>query len=114
MARSSTKFREPDFRSATHLAWRGLGNPLSDANVAGARFCTNVRVAPLFSDNLGRVGNSVYRVEVRVYWLREGSAPINGSTFCNEGNDVLAALGQRPDVYQMIYQTSAVRQHSLL
>jgi hypothetical protein len=86
----------------------GLGNPVASADQA--RFCVNVRVSPLFTNAMGRTGNGVVRTEIRVYWLRDGATPLG--PFCAEEPAVLAALGNRPDLYQIVYQTAGVRQHS--
>lgn len=88
------------------------GNALSDttADKKLTRFCTNVRLSWLFPNTMSMAGNGVLRAEIRVYWLREGASPI--ATFCNEDPSQTSALGLRPDLYQFVYVTTAVRQHS--
>jgi prepilin-type N-terminal cleavage/methylation domain-containing protein len=94
----------------------GLGNPLSDsaADKAQVRFCSNVRVSWLFPTTMGRAGNGVLRAEIRVFWLRDGVKTLNGSQFCSEDDGVLSLMAQNPEIYQFVYQTVALRQHSQL
>jgi prepilin-type N-terminal cleavage/methylation domain-containing protein len=98
-------------------AFDALGNPLSDttADLAKARFCTHVRTDWLFP-NTGRVGNAVVRAEIRVFWLRDGSSPLNNGAFCASAQTQSDAtqIGQRTDLYHFVYETVAVRQHLLI
>ncbi|HVY27710.1 MAG TPA: prepilin-type N-terminal cleavage/methylation domain-containing protein [Polyangiaceae bacterium] len=91
-----------------------LGNPLKDTpeDQALTRFCTNVRLTPLPLDTMGLAGNGVLRAEIRVYWLRDGASPT--LPFCTEDAAQAALLGLRSDLYQFVYITTAVRQHSTI
>lgn len=99
-------------------AFDSLGNPLTDsvADQARARFCTHVRMSWLYPNN-GTVmsGNAMLRAEVRVFWLREGSAPLDSTTsMCAvaQTQAQTAAIGLATDRYHFVYQTVGVRQHS--
>jgi prepilin-type N-terminal cleavage/methylation domain-containing protein len=91
-----------------------LGNPLTDAaaDQALTRFCTNVRLTPLPLDTMGMAGNGVLRAEIRIYWLRDGASPT--VPFCTETGAQITLLGLQPDIYQFVYLTTAVRQHSTI
>lgn len=87
-----------------------LGNPV--ANVNQAAFCTHLRLTWLNRDNQGIVGNGLIRAEVRVFWMREGNG--GGATpdpICSPNNDAIA-IGQRPELYHFVYNTSAIRQEA--
>lgn len=92
-------------------AFDGFGTALTPAEVGQglARFCSNVRVKWLFPANMGRTNNGVMRAEIRVYWVREGT---DASKFCTEDDSSLAKLGASPDLYQFVYETVALRDHS--
>jgi len=98
-------------------AFDSLGNPLqdSDADLKKARFCSHVRMSWLFPNGMDRAGNAVLRAEIRVFWLREGSSPLNNGAFCGapatQTPDVVAQIGQSTDRYHFVYETVAVRQH---
>jgi prepilin-type N-terminal cleavage/methylation domain-containing protein len=99
-------------------AFDALANPLSDsaADLAKARFCSHVRMSWLFPNNVGRAGNAVLRAEIRVFWLRDGSSPLNNGAFCDPAQTpaLAAQIGQRTDLYHFVYETVAVRQHLLI
>ena len=93
-------------------AFDALGNPVSDANLAQARFCTHVRMAPLFPDTSG---NGVLRAEIRVFWLRDGEVPLDSTaSMCAASQTPLQAqaIGLATERYRFVYQTVGIRQHS--
>ena len=94
-------------------AFDALGNPLVDASVASARFCTNVRVAPLYPTTMGRIGNGVLRAEIRVFWQRDGQDTADASGLCAapQSDALIKKIDFANDVYHFVYQTVAVRQH---
>lgn len=90
-----------------------LGNPLKDTDDPTlARFCTNVRLTPLPLDSMGMAGNGVLRAEIRIFWVRDGASP--KWAFCTEDTAQTAQLGMQPEVYQFVYVTTAIRQHSTI
>ena len=97
-------------------AFDALGNPLADADVANARFCTHVRMAWLYPDTMGAGGNGMLRAEIRVFWLRDSEGPVGvaGTAFCASNQDaaLITSIGQATDHYHFVYQTVGVRQHS--
>lgn len=114
---NANKWSRPAYVANRQFGGRfdALGNALTDTapDQALTRFCTHVRMSWLFPNTMGMAGNGVLRAEVRVYWLRDGATLPAGSTFCGETDDAqIAAVGLRPDLYQFVYVTTAVRQHS--
>jgi len=96
-------------------AFDGLGNPLTDGNVAQARFCAHVRMSWLYPNTMGVRGNGALRAEIRVFWLKDGAAAIdNTATMCSATQTPAQAknIGLATDVYHFVYQTVGVRQHS--
>ena len=95
-------------------AFDALGNAVADANLSQARFCTHLRMTWLYPDTMGRGGNAMLRAEIRVFWLRDSQAPVNGAAFCAADQDVglVNAIGLATDHYHFVYQTVGIRQHS--
>jgi type IV pilus assembly protein PilV len=96
-------------------AFDALGNPLKDADVAQARFCTHLRMAWLYPSTMGAGGNGMLRAEIRVFWLRDGEVPLDSTTsMCSEAQTATQAknIGLATERYHFIYQTVGVRQHS--
>lgn len=96
-------------------AFDALGNPLTDADDDRplVRFCTNVRLSPLFPNGAGLTGNATLRAEIRVFWIRDGATVTpGGAPFCRESVEQTRTLGLSPDVYRFVYQTVGVRQHA--
>lgn len=95
-------------------AFDALGNPLADANVAQARFCTHVRMTWLYPDTMGVGGNGTLRAEIRVFWLRDSEGPVAVPEFCDATQDAatVTAIGLATDHYHFVYQTVGIRQHS--
>jgi len=94
-------------------AFDALGAPVQAA--ANARFCTHVRLTTLFAETGGLVGgrqtlanNGLARAEVRVFWLRDGAAPIANA--CTQ-QGTITAVADATDVYHRVVKVSAVRQH---
>jgi hypothetical protein len=93
-------------------AFDALGNPLADADVARAHFCTHVRMASLYPTN---AGNGMLRAEIRVFWLRDDEAPLDSNaSMCAvlQTDADVVAIGLATDRYRFVYQTVGVRQHS--
>lgn len=96
-------------------AFDALGNPLADADVGRARFCTHVRMAWLYPSTMGRGGNGMLRAEIRVFWLHESAGPLDSATtMCAAAQTPAQALaiGLATERYRFVYQTVGVREHS--
>jgi type IV pilus assembly protein PilV len=92
-------------------AFDALGNVVPAGSEADAHYCTHVRLSWLYSDSAPTVGNGLIRAEVRVFWLRDGEATIDGKAVCDPGtsaNDVGKAVSH----YHFVYKTSAIRQNT--
>lgn len=88
-----------------------LGNVVSDANVAQARFCTHIRLNWLYPDSSG---NGLIRAEVRVFWLRDGAGGgLTSDAICDPKNNAVA-IGQAFDRYHFVYQSTAIKQETAL
>ncbi len=88
-----------------------LGNVVTDADVANARFCTNIRLSWLYPDT---AGNGLIRAEVRVFWLREGAGGgINNNSVCDPKNNA-TTIGQAFDKYHFVYEATAIKQETSL
>lgn len=100
----------PDFSPSEDFgpAFDALGQPLPEARAGEAVFCTHVRVVPLISE-VASPGNGLLRVDVRVFWPRDGEVQDTG--FCTTSGDV-NAIGQAPSRYHFVYKSTAVRQTS--
>jgi type IV pilus assembly protein PilV len=93
-----------------------LGAPIADGD--NARFCTHVRLTSLFDQAGGEsisgrqtlAGNGLARAEVRVFWLRDGAAPIDGAC-SNNDSGTIADVAAATDRYHQVFKVSAVRQH---
>lgn len=89
-------------------AFDAIGNPLSEND--NARFCVDLRLAPLTSTN---TGGGMVRVEVRVMWLRDEPIISDGddalSSACSMSSlDATATTATR--AMQFVFMSSAVRQ----
>jgi Tfp pilus assembly protein PilV len=68
-------------------------------------FCVHIRLTPLF---IAPAGNGLTRTDVRVFWPREGVAPVAGDcTNAGTIDEVASSL----DRYHFVYRTGAVRQN---
>lgn len=95
-------------------AFDALGNPLPDASAASARFCTHVRMSWLYPTTMSVAGNAVLRAEIRVFWLRDGRAPLDSTaSMCSatQSDAQARAIGLTTDRYHFVYQTVGLRQH---
>jgi prepilin-type N-terminal cleavage/methylation domain-containing protein len=95
-------------------AFDGLGNPLTDANVAQARFCTHLRMAWLYPQGMATGGNAMLRAEIRVFWLKDGETPLDSTaSMCSAAQTPVQAqaIGLATERYRFVYQTVGVRQH---
>ncbi len=88
-------------------AFDALGQPLADAEQAV--FCTHIRVVPLISE-LNSPGNGLLRVDVRVFWPRDGEA--QDAKYCTGAVNPTSDIGQHPEKYHFVYKSTAVRQTS--
>ena len=82
-------------------AFDARGQPVAPAN---AVFCVHVRLTNLFTVP---AGNGLTRTDVRVFWPRDGEAPLAGD--CTSAGTV-AAVAEATDRYHFVYRTGAVRQ----
>jgi type IV pilus assembly protein PilV len=110
-------WQRPAYISAREFgaAFDALGNPLSDANLSQARFCTHVRMAWLYPNTMGVGGNGMLRAEIRVFWLRDGGVPLDSTaTMCSASQTPVqaTAIGLATERYRFVYQTVGIRQHS--
>lgn len=94
-------------------AFDPLGNPLALANLAGARFCVDLRVSPLTTIN---TGGGMKRAEVRVFWLRDqvllnggASAPAHACGFSSQEMDA----ADEASMFHFVFLSTAVRQVGL-
>ncbi len=113
---SSAVWGRPDHNVTRNFgaAFDALGNPLADTALAGARFCTHVRMSWLFRDTMSVAGNGMLRAEIRVFWLRDGSGPLgdNTASMCaKQGDEQVRNIGFATDRYHFVYQTVGLRQH---
>jgi len=97
-------------------AFDALGNPLTDSgtDLAKARFCTHVRMSWLYPTTMGVGGNAMLRAEIRVFWQRDGEAPLDSTaTMCSavQTPAQATAIGLSAGSYYFVYQTVGVRQH---
>lgn len=93
-------------------AFDALGNPLKDEDAGSARFCAHVRQSWLYPNTMAVSGNGMLRAEIRVFWLRDGAAPLEKDALCGKHTEVQAkAIGDATDQYHFVYQTVGVRQH---
>ena len=95
-------------------AFDAMGGPLADTNAANARFCTHVRMSWLYPTTMSVAGNAVLRAEIRVFWLRDGQAPLDSTaSMCSATQSAAQAraIGLTTDRYHFVYQTVGLRQH---
>jgi prepilin-type N-terminal cleavage/methylation domain-containing protein len=112
---SNAIWQRPAYSRGFGAAFDGFGNPLPDEEVAGARFCAHVRMSWLYPNTMAVAGNGVLRAEIRVFWLRDGAAPLDTvQSMCSktQSDDQAAKIGLTTDRYHFVYQTVGLRQHS--
>jgi type IV pilus assembly protein PilV len=81
---------------------------LADTNGA---FCTNIRLSWLYGPPGANVQPPfLIRAEIRVYWLRDGMATVDGEAICHKTTD-LNLVAPAVDRYHFVYVTSAVAQN---
>lgn len=83
-------------------AFDGLGRPVAPAS--DPVFCVHVRLTRLFTNP---IGNGLTRTDVRVFWPRDGEAPIEGD--CTDPSTI-AEVADSTGRYHFVYRTGAVRQ----
>lgn len=95
-------------------AFDALGAPLSDTNadLARAAYCTNIRLSWLYPEDRPVTGNGLIRAEIRVFWLRSGEAGFNNSnaSICQTGIDT-TTIGKSLGQLNFVYHTAGIRQH---
>jgi type II secretory pathway pseudopilin PulG len=80
-----------------------LGQDLDDLAAAGLRYCVNLRVTPLTTDQ------TLMRVEARVFWPRNLTiAP--DAKYCSQAPP--AALDTDTSKYHFVYAATAIRQNA--
>jgi prepilin-type N-terminal cleavage/methylation domain-containing protein len=96
-------------------AFDALGKPLSESELANARFCVHTRFSWLYNSTTV-ANNGVVRAEIRVFWLRDGQPvlqPSKGLCGAQDASEV-TAIGQAVNNYHFLYQTVGIRQHPLI
>jgi hypothetical protein len=83
-------------------AFDGRGRPV--APTANPVFCVHVRLTRLFTNP---IGNGLTRTDVRVFWPRDGEAPIAGDCTNPATIEDVAEAASR---YHFVYRTGAVKQ----
>lgn len=105
----------PDYKTGrVGAAFDALGNPLTDVNAAGARFCVHTRLTWLYN-NPSIANNGVIRAEIRVFWLRDGQPVLNpiANGLCGAQDATqVKAIGQAVNNYHFVYQTVGLRQQA--
>ena len=80
-----------------------LGQDMDTLTAAGLRYCVNLRVTPLTTDQ------TLMRVEARVFWPRNLTVAPDPS-YCNQAPP--AALDTDVTKYHFVYAATAVRQNA--
>jgi hypothetical protein len=76
------------------------------------RYCAHIRLSWLYQDSAGVVvGDGLIRTEVRVFWLRDGQAPLANNPVCS-AEEAPANVGAALDRYHFVYNVSAVRENT--
>lgn len=89
-----------------------LGQPITlPADASQIVFCTHLRLSSLISPNT-QPGNGLIRVEVRVFWPRDGESFNGGAAYCDAAANV-TTIGRSPQAFHFVYKSTAVRQTSL-
>ena len=86
-----------------------LGNPVPQ----NGSFCVDLRISPLTAATAEAEGNGVRRVEVRVYWLREGAVLTPSLTvpaFPCQMAPAQVSLQDQSRLFHFVYLSGAVRQ----
>jgi len=80
-----------------------LGQDMDDLTATGLRYCVNLRVTPLTTDQ------TLMRVEARVFWPRNLTVAPDAN-YCNQAPP--AALDTDITKYHFVYAATAVRQNA--
>jgi hypothetical protein len=91
-------------------AFDALGNPLPQANEADAKFCVDLRLAPLTTNNNG---GGLVRAEVRVIWLRDdGALGADGTANTNASGVSAVSVGDEEESrhFHFVFLSGGVRQ----
>jgi prepilin-type N-terminal cleavage/methylation domain-containing protein len=108
-------WRRPAYKTGrVGAAFDALGKPLTDSELAQARFCVHTRFTWLFNST-GVSNNGVVRAEIRVFWLRDGQripATIPSGLCGAQDAAQVKTIGEAVNNYHVIYQTVGLRQRS--
>jgi prepilin-type N-terminal cleavage/methylation domain-containing protein len=112
-AAGTGEWRQPIYDEGLDFgaAFDALGNVVPPGSEDQAHYCTNLKLTWLYSQSTPTVGNGLIRADVRVFWLREGEATVNGGRVCDAGAST-AEIGEATDRYHFVYKTSAIRQNT--
>lgn len=98
-SRLSNTAPQDDYESA---GFDILGQDMTDLTAAGLRYCVNVRLTPLTTDQ------TLIRAEVRVFWPRN-LAVAPDQAYCNQAPP--ATLDTDTQKYHFVYAVTALRQN---
>jgi prepilin-type N-terminal cleavage/methylation domain-containing protein len=91
-------------------AFDALGNPINPVNLANEVFCSHLRLSWLYPEN-PTSGNGLIRVEVRVFWLRDGQGPpVANTNPCAPGTPTTAVNGAT-STFHFVQKISSVREN---
>jgi prepilin-type N-terminal cleavage/methylation domain-containing protein len=91
-------------------AFDALGNPINPINLANEVFCSHLRLSWLYPPTPGS-GNGLIRIEVRVFWLRDGqSGPVANTNPCAPGTAPTVVTGAT-STFHFVQKISSVREN---
>jgi prepilin-type N-terminal cleavage/methylation domain-containing protein len=91
-------------------AFDALGNPINPIDLSGEVFCSHLRLSWLYPETAGS-GNGLIRVEVRVFWLRDGqSNPVANTNPCDPGT-APAVVNGATSTFHFVQKISSVREN---
>jgi prepilin-type N-terminal cleavage/methylation domain-containing protein len=95
-------------------AFDAVGSPVATDDIPNdARYCTELRLRWIVSQNAIKAGGGLIRAEARVFWRRQGVVSITAEqadNFCQAGQiDLDTAEAQR--MFHIVYLSTALRQH---
>jgi hypothetical protein len=86
-----------------------LGNPVAK----DGSYCVDLRISPFNGDSAEKAGTAMRRVEVRVFWLRDGVVPTPSLTvpaFPCRMVSAQVSLQDQSRLFHFVYLSGAVRQ----
>ena len=95
-------------------AFDAVGSAVATDDIpSDARYCAEVRLRWIGSQNAIKAGGGLIRAEVRVFWRRDGVVSVTAeqaASFCQAGQiDLDTAEAQR--MFHIVYLSTALRQH---